>query len=198
MRLIMAKIANVTIVRVVKMINKVRYTSVCSLLVLISLNSFADDSWITREAHMQCGIATVKISAACQVDPEDKDSNVCKEFTMIVSQKNKTFSTKIPYMPAEQKEKLEKQKFTFSDIMDSADWAPQEMFCLDEQYILIGYWDGMNDAETIDGSLSPNVTAPIFDFNGTFVNNEKSKKLRNEINSQSHEKAYINFIYGNN
>lgn len=176
--------------------NKVKYSGTCALLVFVSLSSLADDNWESREAHMQCGLANIKVTAECKADPEDPDSNICQKFELKISQKNKVFTTKIPYMPIEQRDKLEKQKFTFPDIIDSTDWAPQKMLCIDDRYILIGYWDGMNDAETIDGSLSVNITAPIFDFNGDFVSKDKSKILRNKISPIPQGEVYINFVYG--
>lgn len=179
------------------MTNTFKYNGVCTLLALVSLNSFADDNWVNREVHMQCGPAVVNITAECKVDPEDTDSNICKKLEMKVSQKSKTFSTKLPYMPIDQKEKLEKQNFTFSEIINSADWAPQKMLCIDGKYILIGYWDGMNDAEKIDNSLSANASAPIFDLSGNFIKKEAEKKIRSKIPPSPQGTTYINFVYGN-
>lgn len=182
---------------VVKMKSKIIYRGVCTLLILVSLSSVADDNWINREAQMQCGIANINVTAECKTDPEDKDSNICKNFELKISQKNKIFSTKIPYMPLEQRNKLEKQKFTFPEVIDSTEWAPQKMICIDDKYILIGYWNGMNDAESIDGSLIENVSAPIFDFNGAFVSKEDAQELRRKTPSSPNGTAYINFVYGN-
>lgn len=187
-----------TNVKEMRMNNSCKLSCVCSLLTLISLNSFASDSWTSREVNMQCGPATVKVSAECKADPEDDESNICKNVTLNISRENKKFSAVLPYMSLEQKSKLEKQKFTFQEIIDSSDWAPQKMFCVDDQYVLIGYWDGMNNAETIDGSLSANTTAPIFDFDGKFVSQEKSLALRGKIPPNPQGVTYINFVYGDN
>ncbi|MFO6296711.1 hypothetical protein [Rahnella selenatireducens] len=178
--------------------NSCKLSCACSLIILISLNSFASDSWTSREVNMQCGPATVTVSAKCKADPEDDESNICKSVTLNISRENKNFSANLPYIPLEQKRKLEKQKFTFPEIIDSSDWAPQKMFCVDEQYVLIGYWDGMNNAEGIDGSLSANSTAPIFDVDGNFVSQEKSLVLRSKIPPNPQGVTYINFVYGNN
>lgn len=180
------------------MTNTFKYSSLCTLLALVSLNSSADDSRAKREAHMQCGPALVQVSAECKTDPEDKDSNICKDFTIELSQKDKKLSENIPYMPIEQKKKLESQNYTFSGTISVTDWAPQRMFCIDDNYILIGYWNGMSDAEKIDGSLSASSSSPIFDLDGNFVNQDKSRELRKKLPTSSHDGTYIDFVYGNN
>ncbi|MGX5100606.1 hypothetical protein [Enterobacter cloacae] len=157
------------------MANLLKNNGICILLVLMSLNCYADERWNAKEVNMQCGSAIVMVRAECKTDPENADSSMCKGVTIKISQVDKIFTAKLPYMPIEQRKKLENQKFTFDDVIDTTDWAPQEMYCIDDKYILVGYWDGMNDAETIDGSLSFNVTAPIFDFDGHFVNEKNLK-----------------------
>lgn len=194
----MAETATVTNAKEMIMNISFKLNCACSLITLISLSSFASDSWTSREVNMQCGPATVKVSAECKADPEDNESNICKNVTLNISRENKKFSAVLPYMSLEQKSKLENQKFTFPEIIDSSDWAPQKMLCVDDQYVLIGYWDGMNNAETIDGSLSANTTAPIFDFDGGFVSQEKSITLRSKIPPNPQGVAYINFVYGDN
>lgn len=183
--------------RTVKMTNAFKYSGVGVLLSLISQNSFANEIWNARSAHMQCGPATVNVNAECKTDPEDEDSNICRNMSMKISHGSNVFTAKLPYMPIEQKKKLEKQKFIFSDVIDISSWAPQKMYCINDKYVLIGYWDGMNDAETIDGSLAFNVSSPIFDFSGGFVSEENSKGLRKQVVSISGDSVDIDFVYGN-
>ncbi|MDK9605691.1 hypothetical protein [Lelliottia wanjuensis] len=177
------------------MTNTFKSSGVGIILTLISLNGFAAGIWSGKAAHMQCGPAGISVNAECKTDPEDEDSNICKNIIVKISQENNAFSAKLPYMPIEQKKKLEKQGFTFSDIIDTADWAPQKMYCIDDKYILIGYWNGMNDAETIDGSLTFNVSAPIFDLKGEFVDENVSKSLRKKAISSSSDSVDIGFVY---
>lgn len=177
------------------MMNQFKYRWVGPLLLSVSLGSFADDNWHNKEVSMQCGAAKVQVSAECQTDPEDNDSSICRNTRLNITQGSQHFSALLPYMPSEQKEKLEEQNYTFSNLMSVTDWAPQTMHCLQDKYILISYWNGMNDAETLDGSLSGGVSAPIFDFSGHFVNQNELKKLSIAALKDQKQDVDIGFVY---
>lgn len=180
------------------MINKVRYTGVCSLLVLVSLNSFADNSWASREAHMQCGPALIKISAECKNAPNDSTINTCKNYNIYITKDNKITSYKLPYMPESQRKSLIKQGYEFNEVVKAGDWASQTMSCFDNQYIIIGHTTGITEDDEVDSSLASTVQAPFFNLNGDFITGNIENSLRLKVRKHSAGDVYANFLNKSN
>lgn len=192
----MAKIANVMTVRVVQMNNTIKFTSACSLLFFVSLNSSADNNWTKREAHMQCGPALVQVNAECKNTPKNPTINICRSYTLKITKDNNDVSYQLPYMPDTQKKSLERQGYKFNKIVKAGDWAPQTLNCYDNGIVIVGYTTGISDEESVDDSLTSNTSAPFFDLDGNFITHSKEKILREkELRRQS---GYLSINFTNN
>ncbi|PVZ79342.1 hypothetical protein C9426_33980 [Serratia sp. S1B] len=176
------------------MSNISKYNLIVSLLAFIAFNSIAEDGWLKRETNMQCGPALVKVSAECKVNPRDTTSNICKNYNISITKGDKKFSHSLPYIPETQRKLLEKQGYKFNEIIEGGDWVPQTMSCYDDESMIISYTTGMNDQETVSGSLTSNTHAPFFDLNGNFTSDEKNKELRLHEMRGDNNYTYINFI----
>ncbi|MEE3663255.1 hypothetical protein V2I52_15140 [Brenneria sp. g21c3] len=165
-----------------------------SLLFLFSFCSQAGDIWHHKNVQMQCNNALLSISADCMADPEDHAANICKGINLKITLNSDSKEFKLPYMSKKQKIILEKQGDAFNDVVDETNWVPQKIYCIDDEYILIGYWNGMNNAENILGSLSLPSESPIFDFNGDFVIGDKASFLRGKAIREEAPFVYIDFV----
>jgi len=179
------------------MTNSFKFNGVCTLLALVSLNTFADDSWIKREAEMQCGPALVQVNSECKIDPTDSTVNVCKNFQLNIKKDNKVKVLHLPYMPDNQRKLLESEGYTFGNIVKAGDWAPKTMKCYNDKYIVIGYALGLSEEETVKGSLLSYIDAPFFKFDGVFVVGDDALKLREQEIKDPYHNTNIDFIEKN-
>ncbi|MCB5303870.1 hypothetical protein [Yersinia bercovieri] len=177
------------------MICNFKRSSMCSwlLLVFVSSSCSADDDWIKREAHMACGSAVVQVNAECKADPRDTTVNICQKYQLNIKKNNKISAFPIPYMPNSQRKTLEKQGYLLNEIVKVGDWTPQTMSCYDSEYIVISYTTGMNDEESVDGSLTSNSSSPFFNLNGEFILGEKESELREREIRRGGNYTYLNF-----
>lgn len=154
----------------------------------------ANSYWNGKTAQMQCGPALVQVTAECQVDQLFPTDNICRNYKLEIktSKGSKVFN--LPYMPTNQKKLLEKQGYTFNNIVKPGDWAPFMMKCYDNDNIVIGYQLGLSEEESVSGSLLPYVDAPFFNRLGVFVTGGKLSSLRSREIKNPYDYTNIDFI----
>lgn len=169
-------------------------SSLALCLYFISSGCIAGSDWGTKEAHMLCGSALIKVTAECKVDQNKPTANVCKNYKMEISSNsdNKVFS--LPYIPDEQRKILREQGYNFNNIVKSGDWAPSIMKCYDNKNIVIGYQLGLSEEETVNGSLLSYIDAPFFNLSGDFIKGKELSDLRNREAKDPYNNTNIDFI----
>lgn len=166
--------------------------SLCMLL--LPFFSFANGVWNAKSAQMQCGSALIKISAECQVNQKSPMENTCKNYHLEIKNdaNNKEFS--LPYIPNSQKVLLEEQGYSFNNIVKPGDWAPYTMKCYNNEYIVIGYHLGLDEEESVKGSLLSYIDAPFIDLSGNFIAGDKLSELRSREIQNPYDNTNIDFI----
>lgn len=164
------------------------------LIWLIPFSCFAGDEWSNKTAQMQCGSALITVSAQCQAEPIFTEDNRCKNYQLEIKngRDNKVFH--LPYIPDDQKKLLEKQGYTFNNVVEPGDWAPFTMSCYDNESIVIGYQLGLTEEETVNGSLVSTIDAPFFDLSGQFITGRKLSELRKRELTGRNDYTFIDFI----
>lgn len=163
-------------------------------ILLAPFFSFASSTWNAKSAQMQCGLALVKVSAECQVNQKSPKENICKNYRLVIKNgtNNKEFS--LPYIPSRQKVLLEGQGYSFNNVVKSGDWAPSTMKCYDNENIVIGYHLGLDEEESVKGSLLSYIDAPFIDFSGDFITGKKLSELRSREIKNPYDNTNIDFI----
>ena len=165
------------------------------LIWLTPFSSFAGDEWSNKTAQMQCGPALLTVNAQCQADPIFIKDNRCKNYQLEIKngRDNKVFH--LPYIPDNQKKLLEKQGYTFNNVVEPGDWVPLKMTCYDNESIVIGYHLDLIEEETVNGSLMSTIDAPFFDLSGRFITGRKLSELRKRELTRRNDFTYLDFIY---
>lgn len=155
---------------------------------------FASGSWSAKSAQMQCGPALVTVSAECQVDQSSSTENICKSYQLEIKngKDNKLFP--LPHIPNSQKTLLEQQGYSFNNIVKPGDWAPSMMKCYDNESIVIGYHLGLDEEESVKGSLLSYIDAPFFNLSGDFILGKKLSDLRIREIKDPYDNTNIEFI----
>lgn len=163
-------------------------------MLLAPFFSFASGTWNAKSAQMQCGSALVKVSAECQMNQKSPTENICRNYQLEIKNgtNNKEFS--LPYIPNSQKVLLEGQGYSFNDVVKPGDWAPSTMKCYDNENIVIGYHLGLDEEESVKGSLLSYIDAPFIDLSGNFVTGNKLSELRSREMKNPYDNTNIDFI----
>lgn len=185
-------VVNVVIVREMK-VRDINFNFLLCIL-LTPFFSFASGAWNYKSAQMQCGPALVKVSAECQVNQKSPTENICKNYRLEIKNgaNNKGFS--LPYIPDSQKNILKKQGYSFDNVVKPGDWAPSTMRCYDNENIVIGYHLGLNEEESVKGSLLSYIDAPFIDLSGGFITGNKLSELRSREIKKPYDNTNIDFI----
>ncbi|POT59880.1 hypothetical protein C3432_04010 [Citrobacter amalonaticus] len=161
---------------------------------LIPYYSFASTSWSAKSAQMQCGPALVTISAECQVNQRSSTENICKSYQLEIKNGTHDKLFPVPYIPNDQKILLEKQGYSFNDVVKPGDWAPSTMKCYDNESVVIGYHLGLDEEESVKGSLLSYIDAPFIDLSGNFITGNKLSELRAREIKNPYDNTNIEFI----
>ena len=145
---------------------------------LISFGSFASGEWSEKTAQMQCGPALVKVTAECQANQRSSTENICKNYQMEIKNDTNNKLFPLPYIPEEQKKILEDQGYSFNNVVKPGDWTPSTMKCYDNESIVIGYQLGLDEEESVKGSLLSYIDAPFIYLTGGFITGKNLSDLR--------------------
>ncbi|MDY1039334.1 hypothetical protein [Lelliottia sp. CFBP8978] len=161
---------------------------------MVSFGAFANSDWNAKAVQMQCGSALVKVTAECQMYQGSSTENICKDYQLEVktSASNKVFH--LPYIPKEQIKILEDQGYTFNNVVKPGDWAPSTMKCYENDSIVIGYHLGLDEEESVSGSLLSYIDAPFFNLSGEFITGKKLSELRSREIKDPYNNTNIDFI----
>lgn len=187
-------VVNAVIVREIKVRDITSKFKFLLCILLAPFFSFASGTWHTKSAQMQCGSALVKVSAECQVNQKSPTENICKNYRLIINNgtNNKEFS--LPYIPNRQKVLLEGQGYSFNNVVKPGDWAPSTMKCYDNENVVIGYHLGLDEEESVKGSLLSYIDAPFIDLSGRFITGNKLSELRSREIKNPYDNTNIDFI----
>lgn len=163
-------------------------------ILLVPFFSFASDTWNAKSAQMQCGSALIKVSAECQVNQRSPTENICKDYHLEIKNGTNNNEFSLPYIPASQKSLLEGQGYSFNNVVKPGDWAPSTMKCYDNESIVIGYHLGLDEEESVKGSLLSYVDAPFFNLSGDFITGKKLSDLRTREVKDPYDNTNIDFI----
>jgi hypothetical protein len=161
---------------------------------LIPFGCIAGSDWNLKEAHMQCGPAIAKVIAECKTDQKNSPTNICKNYKLEITNVSGTKVFQLPYMPEGQRKILEDQGYTFNNVVKPGDWAPSMMKCYDNENIVIGYQLGLDEEESVKGSLLSYVDAPFFNLSGDFITGKKSSDLRAREIKDPYDNTNLDFI----
>lgn len=187
-------VANAVIARKIKVQDVTLKFKFLLYMLLVPFFSFASGVWSVKTAQMQCGSALVKVSAECQVNRKSPLENICKNYHLEikVGSHNNYFS--LPYIPGSQKNLLEEQGYSFDNVVKPGDWTPSTMKCYDNENILIGYHLGLDEEESVEGSLLSYIDAPFIDLSGNFITGNKLSELRTREIKNPYDNINIDFI----
>lgn len=155
---------------------------------------FASNAWNAKSAQMQCGSALVKVSAECQMNQKSPTEDICKNYHLEIKNGTNKKEFSLPYIPNSQKALLEKQGYSFNNVVKPGDWAPSTMKCYDNENIVIGYHLGLDEEESVKGSLLSYIDAPFIDLSGNFITGNKLSELRSREMKNPYDNTNIDFI----
>ncbi|EOB13020.1 hypothetical protein NBO_252g0002, partial [Nosema bombycis CQ1] len=91
-------------------------------------------------------------------------------------------------------ENIVERGYSFNNVVKPGDWTPSTMKCYDNENIVIGYHLGLDEEESVKGSLLSYIDAPFIDLSGNFITGNKLSELRSREMKNPYDNTRIDFI----